>query len=423
MKKFLNMKWFRSAGIAGFTQRINSATSAIKVTPGSELEEQIRFTGITVEDLALANALQPIVAEHIQEIVDAFYAGLVTSSESMAIILKHSSIDRLKESFQKHVIALFAGVIDASYIAKRHKVAQIHVRIGLSKRLYIASFQGLSTALTEVMDAHLPKRKDFLRAIRTINKLLNLEQQIVLESYDQEITRLIRESTADLTERASETDGALRRFEKQSSSMLGLSQTGSGHAEEAESKSAEGKTHIDRLNAYFQDLIRSMDGMLQDLHVLNDRASKIGDIVEIVEHIADQTQLLSLNAAIEAARAGEQGKGFTVVAGEVGKLADKTKQSVSDVADLIKSTTNQIQTISASIATIHQFIGDGASSIDIASGNITDVVTAMKEAKAANRSIERELGEVSTLIAGIGQASAAVMETTNRLNHMVKTIK
>lgn len=201
--------------------------------------------------------------------------------------------------------------------------------------------------------------------------------------------------------------------------MASVSATISQNCQEMADKAAgtnsatqSGEETIAKMTTMMGEIERMVIGTMDAVKALGANSERIGDIVFAIEDIADQTNLLALNAAIEAARAGEQGRGFAVVADEVRRLAERTTSSTREVQSIIGSLQGDVKNVMASMEQSAGSVRDGSEDVQLSShviGTIKEqvaplmeyvsqVATAAEEQSAASSSITDSMHQISQMI-------------------------
>ena len=197
----------------------------------------------------------------------------------------------------------------------------------------------------------------------------------------------------------------------------------------AQQESQNGNNEVQTTIDYINNLAQQVDQVSEIIVKLNSDSKEIGKVVQIIAEIAEQTNLLALNAAIEAARAGEHGRGFAVVADEVRALAGRTKDSTNGIIDLIKS--NQEHTkraveamdISREQASLSvEQAQKAGTSLNIITKSVSDINTQNSEISSAAREQSGMLSGVSSSFSHINEMAEKNRDTSANMAELAQDL-
>jgi len=348
----------------------------------------------------------------------------------------------VKEAIQLLIIALIViGIIGAAfYFISSNVVKPINTIITQAEMIANGDLTG---------SIDYSGKDELGRLSKAINdmtsKLKSMITNIAVISGDNISTADMLKNAADTIykdaiEQAGQTHRVATSAEEMSQTITDIAKNASQAAdtsEEAMKTAYEGKEIADGAVNTVNSVYTSTVELATMVEKLNNRASEIGDIVTVIKDIADQTNLLALNAAIEAARAGEQGRGFAVVADEVRKLAERTIKATAEISEKIGAiqqestqTANTMNQASDEVTKATEYIrkvGDSlgyiVESVQKAKDQVTQIAASVEEQSSASEEVAKNIEGTTKISKDIEKMASEVSSEISKMHDIAKKLE
>jgi len=227
-----------------------------------------------------------------------------------------------------------------------------------------------------------------------------------IASSSEELSTVTNQTSKSVAEQQSQTDQVATAMNEMVATVNDVARSAEAAfqaANHASEKSGGGEKAVRETLSFVADLNKQSAEVMKQLNGLQAETNNIGTVLDVIKSVAEQTNLLALNAAIEAARAGEQGRGFAVVADEVRSLAQRTQSSATEIESLIGNLVTSAETSVASMETGNRLAEQTLERAESAGTAIQEMAEAVEEIRQYNSQIATAAEQQTSVAEDINQ--------------------
>jgi methyl-accepting chemotaxis protein len=327
------------------------------------------------------------------------------------------------------VLGMLAGIVGT--MRQVHATANALATGDLTRPANVSSQDELGTIATDVNRA----REALAQLIQSTK---SAAEQVAIAAHEVASgSRSIAQATVLQSEAISSAAASVEQLTVSVSHTADQTQDANDTAEEAGRMSSQGQGVANESSQEMAVIAQAVRNAARQIEGLNTRADQISGIVQVIRDIADQTNLLALNAAIEAARAGEQGRGFAVVADEVRKLAERTSGATTEIANMISAIQSETREAVSGMEASSQRAEQGERSVgetarvlvgihgaaEMVREKIEEIASAAREQRGASTDIAQNVERIAQMVEKNSASSEQVSTTAAHLGDLASKLK
>jgi methyl-accepting chemotaxis protein len=277
----------------------------------------------------------------------------------------------------------------------------------LTRRLTVSGNDELG-ALASGFNAFAERINALLREVRGVSEGVSEVSERMVESSSETLGDMERQR-----QQAFQVSAAIEQMAASADEVSGKAARTRDQAQEAGDLARRGSEAVSQTVEGIDSIRNGVGVAMAAVDELGRSSDQIGEIIAMINDIADQTNLLALNAAIEAARAGEHGRGFAVVADEVRKLAERTQSATGQVGSVIKSIQGKTREVVALMGESTERVEAGVDTARSAGGTLDEIVTSSVE-------VADMIGGITATFAEQATASRSISEAMDQINQLTE---
>lgn len=253
-----------------------------------------------------------------------------------------------------------------------------------------------------------------------------------LASGAEELSASSEEISRNMNDQSSRASQIATAAEEMSQTVIDVARNAGSIADsasQAASKAKNGENSVYQTITEVNEIATTVRDTSELMKTLGDRSNQIGEIVSVINDIADQTNLLALNAAIEAARAGEQGRGFAVVADEVRKLAERTAKATAEISTMIRTIQDEVHGAVDSMESATSRVASGVALATEAGNTLREIVTSVdglqsmvQQIASATEQMSSVSEHVSSDVQNVASSSKEISMGSEQIAHVSSDI-